>query len=65
MLPSGIQEVVSLSDTPTDVSLPAGFTVATLVVSDVNENYKLTFLLQMLLFWMVVRSYVMTSLRER
>jgi hypothetical protein len=45
VLPSGIQEVVSLSDTPTDVSLPAGFTVASLVVSDVNENsilYKLT-----------------------
>ena len=45
VLPSGIQEVVSLSDTPTDVSLPAGFNVASSVVSDVNENsilYKLT-----------------------
>ena len=45
VLPSGIQEVVSLSDSPTDVRLPAGFTVASLVVSDVNENsilYKLT-----------------------
>ena len=45
VLPSGIEEVVSLSDTPTDVNLPAGFTVASSVVSDVNENskmYKLT-----------------------
>ena len=42
VLSSGIQEVVSLSDTPTDVSLPAGFNVASLVVSDVNENSKLT-----------------------
>ena len=45
VLPSGIEEVVSLSDTPTDVNLPAGFTVASSVVSDVNENsilYKFT-----------------------
>ena len=45
VLPSGIQEVVSLSNTPTDVNLPAGFTVASLGVSDVNGNsilYKLT-----------------------
>ena len=45
MLPSGIQEVVSLSVTTTDVSLPAGFTVASSVVSDVNGDskmYKLT-----------------------
>ena len=46
VLPSGDQEVVSLGDTTSDISLPDGFTAVSLVITPTDNftrNFSLTF----------------------